>query len=79
MAPVAKSTMAPGQKSTISHTRAAALMGLAGWPTGGFVRWHCDTGPPNTVAQPEKMNEAATASVISVILGFMVCLILKCC
>lgn len=59
----------------MSATRAAPLTALAGWPAAGFVRWHCDTGPPNMVAQPEKMNEAEIARVIIVILAFIVCLI----
>lgn len=55
IAPVAKSTISPGQNSRISKISGAGLTALAGWPSLGLVRWHCDTLPPKTVAQDENM------------------------
>jgi hypothetical protein len=37
MAPVAKSTIVPGQNNKISATNAAPLIDLAGSPSFGFV------------------------------------------
>lgn len=56
MAPVAKSTTAPGQNNRMSAIRAPARTCLVGSPAAGFVLWHCETDPPNTVAQLDNVD-----------------------
>lgn len=71
MAPVAKSTTAPGQNNKTSATNAPPLMALAGSPGAGFVLWHSETAPPKIVAQLDNVAAIATNAIKRVILFFI--------
>jgi hypothetical protein len=67
-APVAKSTITAGKNSRKSAINAPARTLLAGCPAAGFVLWHSDTCPPNTVAQEVSKSITAASNTMPALL-----------
>lgn len=70
MAPVAKSTIAPGQNKTMSAIKATARIGLVGSPGAGLLRWQDETGPPKIVAHDGSTVAAHMSKMTNLIPNF---------